>query len=223
MPDHLPPSPAAPRITESILPDLIACPSCDALYRAVAPAPGERATCARCHHVLIAPINGAILRIVALALTILILLVSALFMPFLRVEAAGLSNSSSIFEAALSFSKAHMVGLSLIVLGFIIFIPLIRAAMLIYVLAPLMVRRRPFAGARRVFRWTEEIRPWSMAEIFVLGVGVALVKVADLARVEFGQAFWLFAALVVVTVLQDGFLCRWSVWQALDESEAESD
>ena len=57
-----------------------------------------------------------------------------------------------------------------------------------------------------------------MAEIFVLGVGVALVKIVDLARVEVGAAFWLFAILVVFNVFQDTLLCRSSVWRALDRA-----
>ncbi|MFV0360774.1 paraquat-inducible protein A [Tropicimonas sp.] len=208
-------------ISESGLDGLIACPVCDALYVAATPATGERAVCERCHTVLIAPIRGAIFRIVALALTILILLFSSLFMPFLRVDAAGLSHSASIAEAALSFSRSHMVILSLVTLSFIVFIPLARAMLLIYVLAPLMFGRRPLPGARRAFRWSEAMRPWSMAEIFVLGVGVALVKIVAMVHVELGAAFWMFALLVVVTVFQDGLLCRWSIWAELDAAEAE--
>ncbi|MFD0980490.1 paraquat-inducible protein A [Tropicimonas aquimaris] len=200
------------------LEDLIACPTCDALYRVAAPGNGERAVCARCHHVLIAPVEGAILRVVALALTVVILLVTALFMPFLSIEASGLHNATSIFEAALAFSRAHMVVLSLAVISLIIFIPILRALLLIYVLTPLMLRRRPWPGARTAFRLSEHLRPWSMAEIFVLGVGVALVKITAMAHVELGMAFWLFALLVVVTVFQDGYLCRWSIWHALEES-----
>ena len=36
--------------------------------------------------------------------------------------------------------------------------------------------------------------PWSMAEIFVIGVAVALVKVSGLASVTLGPAFWSFVA-----------------------------
>jgi paraquat-inducible protein A len=212
------PTPVAPDGAD--LSDLIACPACDALYRVVSPGEGERSVCPRCAHVLITPIKGAILRIVALSLTILILLTTAVFTPFLKIEAAGLSSSASIFEAALSFSKAHMVSLSVMMLGFIVFIPLLRAMLLIFVLAPLLAGRPPLPGARLAFRWSEDLRPWSMAEIFVLGVGVALVKIADMAHVELGVAFWLFAALVLVTVLQDTSMCKWSIWEALDRSEA---
>lgn len=198
------------------LDELIACPSCDALYRAVVPEDGGRAVCGRCHHALVTPVSGAIVRIVALSLTILLLLGTAIVMPFLKIEASGLSHSSSILDAARSFSDAEMVGLAFGVLALIVFVPILRALLLLYTLVPLLFERPPLRGARLAFRWSEELRPWSMAEIFVLGVGVALVKVADMARVELGMAFWLFALLVVVTVMQDGFMCRWSVWAALE-------
>ncbi|MDV7142291.1 paraquat-inducible protein A [Tropicimonas sp. TH_r6] len=198
------------------LSELIACPSCDALYRAVEPENGERAVCERCHHVLIAPVSRAITRVVALSLTVLMLLGTAMFLPFLKIEASGLTHSTSIVDAALSFSGVHMFGLALGVLSLIIFVPVARSLLLLFALLPLLAHRPPFQGARTAFRLSEELRPWSMAEIFVLGVGVALVKVADMARVELQAAFWLFAALVIVTVLQDGFLCRWSIWQALE-------
>lgn len=200
--------------------DLIACPSCDALYRVAAPQHGERAVCARCHHVLVTPIEGAIVNIVALSLTVLMLLVTAIFMPFLKIEANGLSHTASILDAALSFADAKMMGLSFAVLSLIVFIPVLRALLLLFTLVPLLLQGRPLPGARLAFRWSEDLRPWSMAEIFVLGVGVALVKLADMARVELGAAFWLFAALVVVTAWQDMIICRWSIWTALDDGRA---
>lgn len=54
-----------------------------------------------------------------------------------------------------------------------------------------------------------------MAEIFIIGVAVALVKVSGLARVGLGPAFWAFAALLVVTILTDSSICRLTVWKTL--------
>ncbi len=65
------------------------------------------------------------------------------------------------------------------------------------------------------FSLSEALRPWSMAEIFAIGCAVALVKVVDLADVSFGPGFWMFACLVVLVVVQDNFMCRWSVWNSL--------
>lgn len=200
------------------LANLIACPTCDSLYQNVEPQFQERAVCPRCHTVLSAPIKGSVARIVALAIAVVVFLIAAVFLPFLRIEANGFQNASSIFDAAFSFSAAHLVVLSIAVLILILFIPMARAALLIFALSPLLLQRPPFRGAYLAFRWSEDLRPWSMAEIFVLGVGVALVKIVDLARVEVGAAFWLFSILVVFNVFQDTLLCRSSVWRALDRA-----
>ena len=95
-------------------------------------------------------------------------------------------------------------------------IPIMRVLLIVYMLTPLVLGARPLPHADTAFRLSEDLRPWSMAEIFIIGVAVALVKVADLAQVFIGPAFWMFAALVVVTILQDTLMCRWSLWRTLE-------
>lgn len=197
---------------------LIACPRCDALYRAARPKTGERAVCHRCHSVLIAPRVGASVRMVALSISVSILLIGALFLPFLHIERLGLGNSSSVFDVALIF--AHGIGLPLVlaVASLIIVIPLLRALLVIYAVAPVVLNRNVRPHAARAFRWSETLRPWAMAEIFVLGCAIALVKIVDLATVDFGPAFWMFSALVLINVFQDSFLCKWTVWSSLEQT-----
>ncbi|MDF1856017.1 paraquat-inducible protein A [Pseudooceanicola sp.] len=196
--------------------DLIACPRCDALYRVSEPARGERAVCARCHTVLIAPRRGAGLQLIAVALTVVILVISATIFPFLTIRVGNAWHSSSILGAALSFHGGPFVFLALAVAALIVFVPVLRALLMLYVLIPLVWDRPPATGARRAFRLSEDLRPWSMAEVFAIGCAVALVKVADLADVDFGPAFWMFAVLVVLVVAQDTFMCRYSVWKSLE-------
>jgi paraquat-inducible protein A len=197
------------------LDDLIACPHCDAIYKATAPRPGERAVCHRCHTVLIAPRKGAGLKIIALALASVILVIGALTFPFIGIRRLGLSSDATVLDAAMAFSGPLMV-LSLGVFALIIFLPLTRLLLTIYVLTPVVFDRPAWPGAKRAFRMSETLRPWSMAEIFVIGCAVALIKLSDLARVELGPAFWMFVILVVLIVVQDTFMCRWSVWKSLD-------
>lgn len=201
------------------LADLIACPSCDAIYHARMPAPGERAVCARCHTVLIAPRRKAGMTIIMLAATVMILVLGALSFPFLQIKVAGLRNSTSLLDAALAFAGGPLLILSLAVLGVIVAVPLARVLLILYVLVPIVFDRAPPRGAAQAFRLSEALKPWSMAEIFALGCAVALVKVADLAEVTFGPAFWMFTILVVVIVIQDNFMCRWSVWKSLENHD----
>ncbi len=195
---------------------LIACPSCDALYTATPPEKGKRATCARCHTVLISPRKDAGLKIIAYAAASLILVIGAVSFPFLGIHVAGLGHKASLIDAALAFSDGIYVLLSLAVIALIVFLPAVRLLLTIYVLIPLVRNRPPWPGAKRAFRWSERLKPWSMAEIFVIGCAVALVKLVDLARVDLGPAFWMFAVLVVLLVVQDTLMCRWSVWRALN-------
>ena len=209
-------NPAA-HIPRTGLDDLIACPQCDALYHARMPEDGRRATCRRCHAVLIAPRRGAYMRVIALAVTVMVLMIGATAFPFLGVNVAGFSNRASVIDAALTFLDGGlMASLSVMVVAFIVMVPVMRAALVIYVLAPLVLDRPPLKGARAAFKVSEDLRPWSMAEIFIIGVAVALTKVSDLARVDFGPAFWMFAGLVVVIVMKDGAMDRWSIWKSLD-------
>ncbi|MFV2051285.1 paraquat-inducible protein A [Aliiroseovarius sp. YM-037] len=198
------------------LDDLICCPTCDALYKVRQPEFGERAVCARCHTKLIVPRSKAGLRIIALAVTVVILVVSASVFPFLRVEAGGATNATSILDAAFAFTDGPLLFLSLLLAALILFIPLCRVLLVIYVLVPVVMNRPPARHAKRAFLMSERLRAWSMAEIFAIGCAVALVKITDLANVAFGPAFWLFALLVLVVVLQDNFMCRWSVWKSLE-------
>jgi paraquat-inducible protein A len=164
---------------------LIACPVCDVVYTVPTVESQDRAVCARCHTVLIAPRRKAGKRLIALALTVLILIVAATVFPFLAIDARGLHRDASVLQTAFAFSGAMSV-LSVAVLFFIVVIPATRLALLIYVLAPL-IRDRP-----------------------------ALVKLSDLADVVFGPAAWLFAALVVIVVVTDRLMCRYSIWKSLE-------
>ena len=109
-----------------------------------------------------------------------------------------------------------MIILSLATAALIILFPLFRVLLTLYVLVPVVLDRPPARHAIRAFRLSEAMRPWSMAEIFAIGCAVALVKVADLAHVGFGPAFWMFGILVVLVIAQDSFMCKWSVWNSLE-------
>jgi paraquat-inducible protein A len=202
-------------IAGSNLQALIACPECDALYHAAEVAPGQRATCARCHSVLISPRRHAGMAIIALALTAVVLVLGALWFPFLRIEARGLWQEATLWEVGTSFVGGPLVAVSLAVTAAIVVLPLVRAMLILYTLVPIVFDHPPRPLAAYAFRLAEALRPWSMAEIFAIGCAVSLVKIADLAQVSLGPAFWMFAGLVVVTVAQDQLVDRWSVWRSI--------
>ncbi len=195
--------------------DLIACPVCDVLHRDQGIPNRRIARCACCGSVLAAPKSGAMTRVTMLSVTGLILLVAAAGFPFLELRTQGLSHRASVFDAVLAFSQGPMAVLSVATAFLIVLLPAARFSALIYTLAPMALGWRPAKHAVDVYRWAERIKPWAMAEIFIIGVAVALVKVSGLARVELGPAFWSFAALLLITVATDSAICRMTVWKTL--------
>ncbi|QCO57206.1 paraquat-inducible protein A (plasmid) [Pseudorhodobacter turbinis] len=198
------------------LSDLVACPVCDTLHRFSAIPQGGRGTCKRCHHILATPRPNAMTRIVMLAITATILMMAAISFPFLTIETHGLRQQASVIDTILAYSEGLMVPLSLAMAALIVVLPLTRLTAILYTVAPMALGHHPVRGAARAFRIAEHLKPWAMAEVFIVGVAVALVKVGGLATLTIGPAFWAFAALVLITILQDNFMSSLIIWKTLE-------
>ena len=198
--------------------DLIACSRCDALHHAAIPPVGGRARCRRCGTTLIAPRRAAVVHLLWLSVAVAILMLAAVFLPFIGITASGLRSDSSIFDAALAFDDGALAPLALLVVAVIVLVPLVRVGLTLWALGPLALGRPLLPGARWAFRLDEELKPWAMTEIFIVGVSVALVKIAGLATVSLGPAFWLLGGLVALSVLQDALTDRWTIWRALERA-----
>lgn len=202
---------------------LIACPRCDALHIEEELESGETARCIRCGGVLAKPQGGAFVQLIALSFTSMILLIGAVFFPFLEISRMGFGNATSLFGVALAFADGVLLPLVLAVLVMIVGLPVFRSFLIVYTLIPLAQGVAPYRHAATAFRWSEMLRPWSMAEIFVIGTAVALVKVAGLASVHLGPAFWAFCALILVNLASRGFMCQTTIWDAIEDAGVATD
>lgn len=197
---------------------LIACPQCDALHRYEPLGARATARCIRCGTVLFSPRPNAIAFVLALAISALVLMSLAVTYPFLTMSASGLSAKASVIDTVESYADAEMLPLSIALGALILFLPVCRLLLLIYVTGPLAFGGRAWPGARTAFRLNARLRPWSMVEIFMVGVAVAMVKIAGLAQLEFGLAFWAFGAVAILVAAKDALMCERTLWQAITRS-----
>ncbi|MEY1555001.1 paraquat-inducible protein A [Yoonia sp. R2331] len=204
---------ALPPLTE-----LVACPHCDTLHSAAALPEGASASCQRCHAVLQTARPGALVSVVSLAISAMVLMVAAISFPFMDLNVSGNHNATSVFNAIAAFNAGLAMPLAVAVALFIIILPLTRLIAIVYAISPLIRGASPRPLARQAFGLAETLRPWAMAEIFMVGVTVALIKVAGMASVTLGPAFYAFAALVVITVFKDQLMNRYAIWEALDKA-----
>ncbi|MBA2389019.1 MAG: paraquat-inducible protein A [Geodermatophilaceae bacterium] len=150
-----------------------------------------------------------------MALSVPPLMAVGLTASFLSLGGGSIGNSASVIEAAGAVAAPGTWPLALIVGAFIMGLPVCRAVALAYVLVPLHLGRPPAAHAAAAFRLAIALRPWSMAEIFLIGVAVAMVKLTGLASVSLGPAFWSFAMLAVIALFEDAILCERSLWDRI--------
>nr|WP_321468061.1 paraquat-inducible protein A [uncultured Desulfobulbus sp.] len=165
----------------------MACPDCDLLNRF--PGSGTHATilCARCGAVLFRHRPNSIEHSLALTLAALILFVLSNRFPFLSMQSAGLVQEIIQLSGIYALWGQGLHGLSILLLLTGILVPVVQMGGLFYILAPLHWGNRPARHGARVFRLVQEIAPWGMIEIFMVGILVALVKLGRMATIVPGE------------------------------------
>ncbi len=200
--------------------DLIACASCDWLHYRMIIENGSRASCARCGHELYTRKPFSIDRTLAASLAGIIFLILSLSLPFLSLSRSGVSSSISVLDAVLALWASDMQWLGLLSLALIALIPTLRLVLMAFVMTRLRYRLGVIPSMLSAMRWAERMEPWAMAEIFMVGVVVSLVKISDLATLSVGPAFWALLGLIITTSLISIFYCKDSVWQLLTTHSA---
>jgi len=177
--------------------DLIACHECDLLQRLPAAQARALVRCRRCGSVLHHAGRDPFTPPLALGITALILFVISTSFPLLDFSLGGQHASTYLLAGIRQLYLQGAILLAGVVLFTTVIAPLLHISLLIYVYLPLTLGRRPpgFVAALRIMQW---VLPWSMLEIFLLGVIIAAVKLAEQATIVAGPAAWSLAILVFV-------------------------
>jgi paraquat-inducible protein A len=197
---------------------LISCEHCGAVYRRRELGPGEQAACGRCGTVLWRYSGLTVSGWLAVALAALIVFGIANAFPVAIMRVQGMTQAASLPDAILvTWRQGHeivavMTGLA----GFVL--PLLQLLLLLWLLYPLSMGIRPpgFSGVTRILRL---LQPWCMVPVFVLGVLVAVVKLAGMASVSPGVGLGGFAVLTVLLTML-GRLSSHSVWHYAEQAGA---
>jgi paraquat-inducible protein A len=176
---------------------LIACPDCDLLQReAPLPARGT-ARCSRCGTELYRDHPDSLERALSYTLGALVLFVVANAFPILGLQVRGNVVQTTLLGGVRTLYEQDMGLVAGLVFVTTIVMPLTELAGLAYLLLPLKFRRVP-RWIAPVFRAMHLAREWSMVEVFLLGVLIALVKLSHIAGVIPGIALWSFAGLMLL-------------------------
>jgi paraquat-inducible protein A len=195
-----------------------ACHGCDLLNDVPELQPGEQAFCERCGGVLYSNPKHGLDTPLALAIASLCLFLVANAFPFLSFGSAGQTSETMLFSAVLDLYADGMQILAGVVLFTCIVAPASVIAILLYVLLPLHMGRRPPAMPF-LSRALIKLQPWAMLDVFMIGVLVAIIKLIKTASVQPGVSFWAFTALTVCVVWAVSSLQGEVMWQRYQELE----
>jgi paraquat-inducible protein A len=179
---------------------IVICEHCDAVYRRRPLARGQLARCGRCDAPLYRnrPVDLDVM--LALASASLIVLIIANVYPIMTLQVSNTVREATLWGAILATYDTGVGFVALLAALTVFFFPLLQILLYLHVLLPM---RWGMRGAG--FKWSmhalRAMQPWSMVEVFVLGVLVAVVKLASMAEVTPQIGMWGFAILTVLLTL----------------------
>jgi paraquat-inducible protein A len=177
--------------------DSVACPDCDLLQQIPPLAPGGKAVCARCQCNLARRPSGSPDRPLALSIAAAIALLIANTLPLMDLHVVGRFASTTIPGGAYEMWMEGQRLVSVLVAFCAVIAP---ATYVLFMLVLLIaVRRTPVPmWAGEMLRWVGHLQVWAMLEVVMLGVLVALTKIAQLASVNPGIGMYGFGAAILL-------------------------
>lgn len=179
---------------------LLICSECHQLN--VQPRSGEHGHCRRCGAPLHDRRPNSLARTWALLITSALLYIPANLLPIMTVNSLGKGQPATIMEGVLELIRFDMIPIAAVVFVASILVPtfkLVGLGLLVFSVQ----RRVPMTAQQRIvmYRFIEWIGRWSMLDIFVIAILVAVVNFGALASIEAGAGAGAFAAVVILTML----------------------
>lgn len=197
-------------------PALIACEHCDSVYRRPDLALDEVARCERCDAVLYRARRLDVDRWLALTVAAAIAFAIANVCPVVRISLQGVHNEATLWQSAAALAHGPAALIALPAALAVIVVPFVQIGLLAWILAHARAGRRAPALARAM-RILVAIRPWSMVEVGLLGILVAVIKLSGFVQVTPGAGIWATAGLMVFLTIIANRDIHW-LWELPDRA-----
>ncbi len=158
--------------------------------------------CRRCGAGLHLRHTDSLHRTVALLITAVILYIPANVLPIMTTVQLGRETPTTILGGVVLLIKLNSIPIAAVIFVASVVIPLAKMFILSYLVWSVHRRDRTLPRQRTVFyRLTELVGRWSMVDVFVVAILVALIQLKGLLIIRPGPAALAFAGVVVMTML----------------------
>jgi paraquat-inducible protein A len=193
---------------------LIGCDCCHLALHA-----RERSRCPRCGSRLQRRKSFSLTRTWAFLGAAIALYIPANIFPTLTVIRFGRGEPNTLISGVIELIEANMWPLALLVFLASITVPLLKLVAMVTMLV--MTGERSawrLQGRTKMFRFVEIIGRWSMIDVFMISILVALVRMGFIATVLPGVGAIAFACVVVLTMLAAASFDPRLMWDAAEEA-----
>ena len=197
---------------------LLACPVCELVSRA--PAAGDAGECPRCGARVHSRKPESVSRTWALLIAAAILYIPANVEPVMITTSIFGTQADTIMSGVVYLWASGSWPLALLVFVASVAVPLAKLLALGYLAASVQRRSRHHRlGRTRLYRLLEYIGRWSMLDVFVVMVLVALVKLQALANIQAGPGAMWFGFVVVLTMLASMSFDPRLIWDPAEDDD----
>lgn len=198
---------------------MVSCHCCHLLCKPPLQTTNQRHLCPRCGSALHSRKQNSLTRCWALVITSTILMFPAQMLPITYTSALGHTQADTILSGVIYFFKSGMWPIALIIFTASVFIPFCKLLILSFLLLSVQYRShwRP-RDRTRLYRMTELVGRWSMVDVYVVTILVALVKLGAVASIDAGLGAGFFAGVVIVTMYAAEYFDPRLIWDAMEET-----
>jgi paraquat-inducible protein A len=194
------------------------CHDCSLLVRA--PAAGQHGDCPRCGSAVHRRKRNSIARTWALVITAAVFYIPANLLPVTRITSLGKTQADTIMSGVTYLLHHGMWPLALVLFFASVFVPLLKLLALSFLLISVQRGMAWKAVDRtRIYRLTEVVGRWSMVDIYVVTILVALVKLGNLATIQAGMGAIFFGAVVVTTMIAAESFDPRLIWDVIEHED----
>ena len=161
--------------------------------------------------------NDSIQRTLALLVTASLLYIPANLYPVMYTDALGSNEASTIMGGVVLLINLGSAPVALVIFVFSVMVPSAKLMAMFY-LVWTVERNSPLDRRQRsiLYRVVEFIGKWSMVDIFVVTILVALVQLGGLLVILPGIAAVSFAGVVIITIIAAESFDSRLIWDNMD-------
>ncbi|NPT56886.1 paraquat-inducible protein A [Paraburkholderia elongata] len=173
--------------------------------------------CPRCSAVLHLRKPNSLARTWAFLLAALVLYIPAVLLPVMVTSTLFSAQSDTILSGVVFLWTSGSWALAAIVFIASIVVPMLKILSLAYLAWSTQLRSSLMPRKRtRIYRWVEFVGRWSMLDIYVITILVALVQFGSVATIDAGPGAIAFGAVVVLTMFAALSFDPRLIWDAVE-------